>query len=653
MGEARLISAPRLLAAVLTAAAVLACTSVAGAEPRHGLSIFGDLKYGPDFKHFDYVNPDAPKGGRMVTMGTGGASTFDTFNQFILKGDAAQGLDGLFDTLMVRAQDEPDAVYGLVAQTADVASDGKSVTFKLRPEAKFSDGTQVTAEDVVFSFNILKEKGHPSIGITLRDVETAEALDPETVRFTFKGDLTRDLPIACAQIPVLSKAYYAKEKFEETTLKPPLGSGPYLIKSFKPGTFVLYERRKDYWAKDLPVNKGRFNFDEIRYDYYRDRNIELEAIKSGQFDFREEFSSVAWATGYDIAAVREGRLIKTSLPDSRPSGAQGYFINTRRDKFKDPRVRQALDLVFDFEWSNKKLFYGLYKRTTSYFENSDMMASGMPGPGELALLEPYRDRLPKEVFGEPYSPPVTDGSGNNRDNLKKAQELLKQAGWTISQETVADPNCGFYCKVLTAVGLKARPSRSIARNAKGEPLTIEFLDFESNFERITVPFTENLRRIGIDATWRLVDPAQYERRVKSFDFDITTQRYALRLTPGVELRGYWGSDAAKLDGSFNLSGIADPVVDGLIDKVMAAKSRDELVNATRAIDRVLRWSHYWVPHWYKASYGIAYWNKYSHPAVQPKYDAGILDTWWYDEKKAARLASGQSDAKSQQPPAKP
>lgn len=625
----------------------------AHAEPRHGLAIFGELKYKPDFQHFDYVNPDAPKGGRMVTMGTGGASTYDTFNQYILKGDAAQGLDGLFDTLMTRAQDEPDAVYGLVAQTADVAADGRSVTFKLNPQAKFSDGTKITADDVVFSFKTLKEKGHPSIGITLRDVASADVIDPDTVRFNFKGDLTRDLPISVAQIPVLSKAYYAKEKFEETTLKPPLGSGPFLIKSFNPGSYVLYERRKDYWAKDLPVNKGRFNFDELRYDYYRDRNIELEAIKSGGFDFREEFSSVAWATAYDIAAVREGRLIKTSLPDNRPSGAQGYFLNTRREKFKDPRLRQALALVFDFEWSNKKLFYGLYTRTTSYFENSDMKASGPPSPDELALLEPFKDKLPKEVFGAPYVPPVTDGSGNNRDNLKKAQDLLREAGWSISQEDVVDPTCGFFCKILTAVGLKSKPSRTVARNAKGEPLSIEFLDFEANFNRITLPYVENLRRIGVDASWRLVEPAQYERRVKAFDFDATTQRYSLRLTPGVEMLGFWGSAAAKMDGSFNLAGIADPVVDALIDKVMAAKSRAELVTATRAIDRVLRWSHYWVPHWYKASYGVAYWNKYSRPAIQPKYDAGVLDTWWYDDKKAEVLASRQPEKKPEQEPPKP
>jgi len=434
------------------------------------------------------------------------------------------------------------------------------------------------------------------------------------VRYTFKDTLTRDLPIIVAQLPVLSKAYYSKQPFEETSLKPPLGSGPYKIKDFKPGTYVTYTRRNDYWAKDLPVNRGRYNFDEIRYDYYRDRNIELEALLSGQFDFREEFSSGAWATRYDIPAVREGRLITVVLPDQRPSGAQGYFINTRRDKLKDPRVREALDLVFDFQWSNKKLFYSLYKRTTSYFENSDMKASGKPSPEELALLEPFKHKLSPEVFGEPYTPPVTDGSGNNRDNLKKARDLLIAAGWTPGPD-------------------------HMLHNAKGETLTIEFLEFEAMFERITVPYTDNLKRIGVDASFRLIDPAQYERRVKSFDFDVTTQRYSLRLTPGVELKSYWGSEAAKIDGSLNLPGINDPVVDALIDKAMAAKSRAELVTAMRAIDRVLRAGHYWVPQWYKAVHNIAFWDRYAWPKVQPKYDDGIVDTWWYDDAKAAKLSN--------------
>ncbi|HPG88822.1 MAG TPA: extracellular solute-binding protein, partial [Hyphomicrobium sp.] len=548
----------------------------------------------------------------------------DSFNDYILKGDAAHGLELQFDSLMVRAQDEPDAVYGLIAQSADVAADGLSVTFKLRTDAKFADGTPVTADDVAFSFTTLKDKGRPEFKLTLRDVVSAEAIDPATVHYTFKGALVRDLPIVVAMLPVLSKTYYETENFEETTLKPPLGSGPYAIKDFRPGTYVAYKRREDYWAKDLPVNRGRFNFDEIRYDYYRDRNVELEAIKSGQLDLREEFTSVNWATGYDIAAVKDGRLIKDTLDDQRPSGAQGYFINTRRDKFKDVRVREALDLAFDFEWSNKKLFYGLYKRTASFFENSDMMAQGLPSPEELALLTPYKDKLPTAVFEAPYIPPVSDGSGNNRDNLKKARDLLIAAGWTAGNDR-------------------------FLRNAKGETLDIEFLMFEPMFERITGPYSDNLKRIGINATLRMVDPAQYERRMKSFDFDSSVQRYALRLTPGIELRSFWGSEAAKIDGSFNLAGISDEVVDALADKVMAAKSRTELVTATRAIDRVLRSGHYWVPHWYKASHTIAYWNKFSRPAQKPPYDPGIIDTWWYDSAKAEALGSGQKSGASPQP----
>ena len=617
---------PQILKCLLVAA-ISVVASAALAEPRHGLSVFGDLKYAAGFKNFDYVNPDAPKGGRLVTMGTAGATTFDTFNGYILKGDAAQGLETLFDSLMTRANDEPDAVYGLIAQSAEVAADGLSVTFVLRPEAKFSDGTPVAADDVVTSFTLLKDKGHPSIAITLRDVVSAEAINAATVRYTFKGELVRDLPMIVATLPVLSKAHYTAEKFEETSLKPPLGSGPYKIKAFNPGTYVSYERRLDYWAKDLPVNRGRYNFDEIRYDYYRDRNVELEAIKSGQFDVREEFTSVNWATGYDIPAVKDGRLIKDILPDDRPSGAQGYFINTRRDKFKDVRVREALDLAFDFEWSNKKLFYGLYKRTTSFFENSDMMASGAPPPEELKLLEPFKDKLAPAVFEAPYTPPVTDSSGENRANLKKARDLLIAAGWTPGSDR-------------------------LLHNAKGETLDIEFLMFEPMFERITGPYADNLKRIGINATLRMVDPAQYERRMKAFDFDMTTQRYSLRLTPGVELRGYWGAEAAKTDGSFNLAGISDPVIDALADTVVAAKSRAELVTATRAIDRVLRAGHYWVPHWYKASHALAYWNKFSRPATKPKYDPGVLDTWWFDSEKAQALASAQPAAPAQQSPQK-
>ncbi len=593
---------------VLTLAALLVAAAPVLAEPRHGLSAFGDLKYPPDFSHFDYVNPDAPKDGRLSMIGTAGLTTFDSFNNYILKGDPAQGLAFLFDSLMTRALDEPDAVYGLVASSAEVTPDGKSVVFHMRPEAKFADGSPVTAEDAAFSFETLKEKGHPSLAIPLRDVVKAEALDPHTVRYTFEGDLTRDLPRIVATLPLLSKAYYTEHPFKQTSLDRPLGSGPYKIADFKPGTNVTYKRRPDYWAKDLNVNRGRFNFDELRYEYYRDRTLELEGLLSGIFDLREEFTSVNWATSYNVPAVKDGRLIRLTLPDDSPSGAQGFFINTRRDKFKDPRVREALGLAFDFEWSNKNLFFGLYDRTHSFFQNSDMMAVGPPSAEELKLLEPFRDRLPQEVFGKPYLPPVTDATGRNRENLRRAKELLNAAGFKGYQEP-----------------------------GEGKVLDVEILIFDPSFERIINPYIQNLKKIGINASLRRVDPAQYVRRTESFDFDMTTQRYTLNLTPSVELKSYWGSEAAGIDGSANLAGITDPVIDALIDKVVAAKTRDELVTATRAIDRVLRAGHYWVPHWYKASHNLAFWNKFSRPAIKPKYDRGVIATWWYDPEKAATL----------------
>lgn len=597
-------NAAAIWAGTLVSAAFLLATA-SGAEPRHGLSVFGDLKYPAGFTHFDYANPDAPKGGRLSMIGTAGRITFDSFNNNILKGDAAQGLAYLFDSLMTRAFDEPDAVYGLVAKSAEVAPDGMSVVFHLRPEAKFADGSAVTADDVAFSFDTLKEKGHPNFGLSLRDVTKAEALDAQTVRYTFKGELTRDLPLIVAELPILSKAYYTAHPFDQTSLEPPLGSGPYAIADFKAGTYVTYKRRPDYWAKDLNVNRGRFNFDELRYEYYRDRNLELEGLLSGTFDLREEFTSLDWATRYNVPAVKDGRILRQTLPDDSPSGAQGFFINTRRDKFKDPRVREALDLAFDFEWSNKNLFFGMYERTASFFENSDMKATGLPSADELKLLEPFRDRLPPQVFGMPYAPPVTDGTGRNRNNLRRAKELLTAAGYGGAQ-------------------------------SGGKVLDVEILTFSPSFERIIVPYIGNLKKIGVNASLRRVDPAQYERRVKSFDFDMTTQRYTLRLTPGIELKSYWGSEAAGLDGSFNLAGIKDTVIDALIDKVLKARSRTELLTATRAIDRVLRAGHYWVPHWYKAAHHLAFWNKFSWPATKSKYDRGVIATWWYDPEKAAK-----------------
>jgi len=614
-------------ALALVAAVAAVAHPASAAEAKHGLSAFGDLAYPADFDHFDYVNPDAPKGGTFSLIGWGGVTTFDSLNNFILKGDAAQGLDLLFDTLMTRAADEPDAVYGLVAESAEVADDGMSVTFKLRPEAQFSDGSPITADDVVFSFEALKEKGHPIYAQTLRDVVKAEALDPHTVRYSFKGTLTRDLPLTVAGLPILSKAYYATHDFAATTLDPPLGSGPYTVGEVKQGRTIVYERNPDYWGMDLPVNRGRWNFDKIRFEYFRDRTAAMEAFKAGTYDFREEFTSKVWATEYDFPALRAGKVKKEVLPDETPSGTQGFFLNTRRPQLKDPRVREALDLAFDFEWTNRNLFYGLYTRTESFFENSTMKAEGAPSAAERTLLENLGVPVPAEALGAAYVPPKTDGSGQIRNQLEQAGKLLDEAGWTIKD------------------GKRV--------NAQGEPLKLEILNFEPAFERVTAPFIKNLQRLGIDASMRMVDPAQYQRRLKTFDFDITTERYSMQNTPGVELASYFGSKAASIDGSLNLAGISDPAVDALIDKVIAAKSREELETAARALDRVLRAGHYWVPHWYKASNNIAYWDKFSRPETKPRFDRGVLDTWWYDTGKAAKLASAAPGAVQAQAPATP
>src|SRR5581483_2924283 len=579
--------------------------------PRHGLSSFGELKYPADFQHFEWVNPNAPKGGRLATIGTAARGTFDSFNAFILKGDPAQGLELVYDSLMTRAYDEPDAVYALVARSAEVASDRNSVTFHLRPEARFADGSALTADDVAFSFAVLKEKGHPVYRVQLRDVAKAEVLDAHTVRFTFTGRETRDLPLVVAGLPILSKAYYAAREFDQTTLERPLGSGPYAVGDFKQGSFVSYKRRADYWGKDLPVNRGRYNFDEVRFEYYRDRTAALESFKSGAFDLREEFTARDWATGYDIPAVRDGRMLLLTLPDESPSGAQGFFLNMRRAKFSDVRVRKALDYAFDFEWTNKNIFYGLYARTESFFENSDMKASGKPGPDELALLEPLRTQLPDEVFGEVYKPPVSNGSGQDRKLLREAGRLLDEAGWQVK------------------AGKRV--------NAKGDVLDVEFLITDPAMERILTAYVSNLQAVGVQASIRRVDPAQYERRLKSFDFDVVGTRFSLRLTPGLEVRSFWGSEAAKTEGSFNLAGISDPAVDALISRLSDAKSREELKTATRALDRVLRAGHYWVPQWYRPYHYIATWDRFGRPAVKPRYERGIIHTWWYDADKAAKL----------------
>jgi microcin C transport system substrate-binding protein len=584
----------------------------AASERKHGLSAFGDLAYPANFDHFNYADPNAPKGGTFSLVGWGGVATFNSLNNYILKGDAAQGLELLFDSLMTPAADEPDAVYGLVAESAEVADDKMSVTFYLRPEAKFADGSPLTADDVVYSFEALKTKGHPIYHQMLEDVVKAEALDAHTVRYTFKGDLVRDLPLTVAGLPIFSKAYYATHAFDQTTLDPPLGSGPYVVDSLAQGRTVTYRRNPNYWAKDLPVNRGRWNFDKIRFEYFRDRTASMEAFKAGAYDFREEFTSKVWATEYDFPALRDGRVKKEVLPDETPSGTQGFFLNTRRHALKDPRVRKALDLAFDFEWTNRNVFYGLYTRTVSFFENSTMKAEVTPSDAERALFTNLGVPVSDEALGPAYVPLKSDGSGQDRNLLVEAGKLLDKAGWTIKN--------------------------GVRVNDKGEPLKLEILFFEDVFQRLVSPYVKNLKLLGIDARMRMVDPAQYQQRLKDFDFDTTTERYQMRNTPGVELRSYFGSQAAQMTGSLNLAGISDPAVDALIERVIAAKSRDELNTAARALDRVLRAGHYWVPHWYKPSFNVAYWDKFSRPAVKPRFDRGILDTWWYDEAKTAKLA---------------
>ncbi|HET9903358.1 MAG TPA: extracellular solute-binding protein [Xanthobacteraceae bacterium] len=583
---------------------------------RHGLSAFGDLKYPADFAHFDYVNPNAPKGGVFSQIGPSRAYnqsflTFNSLNSFILKGDGAQGMQLTFATLMARALDEPDAVYGYAARAVRVSADGTLYRFLLRPEARFHDGTPLTAQDAAFSLNVLKEKGHPIIAQMLRDMEGAEAEDAATLAVRFAPSRARDVPLFAATLPIFSRAYYANRPFDETTLDVPLGSGVYKVGRFEPNRYIEFVRVKDWWGAALPVMRGQFNFETVRFEYFRDREVGFEAFTAKAYLFREEFTSRVWATRYDFPAIRDGRVKREVLPDDTPSGAQGWFINTRREKFKDPRVREALIDAFDFEWTNKNIMYGSYERTHSVFQNSDMMAKGRPGPEELALLEPFRGRVPDDVFGEPFVPPVSDGSGQDRRLLRRASQLLREAGWTI------------------------KDGRRV--NEKGEQLSVEFLIDEPTFEPHHMPFIKNLGTLGIHATLRLVDPVQFRRRVDGFDFDLTVERFTFSTTPGDALRGYFSSRAASTPGSQNLAGIADPAVDRLIEAIVGAKSRAELVVACRALDRVIRAGRYWIPHWYKASHWIAYWDVYHRPPVKPRFARGVLETWWYDPAKAAKL----------------
>jgi microcin C transport system substrate-binding protein len=588
-----------------------------GAE-MHGMSAFGDLKYPADFHHFDYVNPAAPKGGVFSLIPPTRAYnqsffTFNSLNAYILKGEGAQGMDMTFVSLMARAGDEPDAMYGLAAKSVRISPDKLNYSFTIRPEARFHDGTKLTAHDVAFSLNTLKEKGHPLILVQLRDFVKAEALDDATVAVTFAPKRARDVPLYVAGLPIFSKAYYATRPFDESTLDTPLGSGPYKVGRYEANRYIEYDRVKDWWAADLPVNRGSYNFDTVRYEFYRDRDVAFEGFTGKNYLFREEFTARIWATRYDFPAIRDGRVKRETLPDETPSGGQGWFFNTRRDKFKDPRVREAFCYAFDFEWTNKTVMYGAYARTCSPFQNSDMVATGPPAPEELKLLEPFRGQVPDEVFGEPFVPPVSDGSGQDRALLRKAQQLLQAAGLPVKDGKRLLPN--------------------------GEVFTVEFLLDEPSFQPHHAAFIKNLVQLGIDAGIRLIDAVQFRARVEAFDFDVAIERLTMSATPGDSIRPYFSSEAAATKGSYNLAGIANPAVDALIEKIIAAENRSDLTFACRALDRVFRAGRYWVPQWYNTSHRLAYWNQFSHPAKSPRYasGAGVRDNWWYDAAKAAKL----------------
>jgi microcin C transport system substrate-binding protein len=602
----------RLLTAVCIACSLFAASAATAADQTykgHGIAMHGDLKYGPDFKHFDYANPDAPKGGELRRYGLG---TFDSFNPFIIKGNPDLGSAQIYDTLLTPSADEPFSEYGLVAETIETPADRSWVIFTLRPQARWHDGKPVTPEDVIWTFDTLRTKGSPAYRAYYANVAAVEKVGDRGVKFTLAPGENRELPLILGQLPVLPKHYWQGRDFEQSTLDPPLGSGPYKIDKFEPGRWSTYRRVPDYWGKDLPVNRGRDNFDVLRWDYYRDMTVALEALKAGAYDLRLEASSKDWATAYDVPAVRDHLLIKDEIKHDRPAGMQGYAFNLRRPLFQDRRVREALGYGFDFEWANRTLFYGQYTRTRSYFDNSELAANGIPSGAELKVLEPFRGKIPDAVFTTEYQPPVTDGSGNMRDNLRKASELLKAAGWSI------DPNT----KKLT--------------NAQGQPFEFEILLVDPAYERITLPYAKNLERLGITARVRTVDTAQYKKRNDDFDFDVVMQVWPQSLSPGNEQRGYWTSAYADQPGSPNLSGLKDPVIDSLVESVITAPDRASLVARTHALDRVLQWGFYVVPNWYIAYDRYAYWDKFGRPAITPSQGAQV-DTWWIGPQKAAAL----------------
>ena len=578
----------------------------------HALSMFEDLKYGPDFTHFDYVNPNAPKGGEMRLAWIG---TFDNLNAFTLKGVAGAGTLMIYNRLLTKSLDEPFTEYGQLAETIECPPDRSWVKFTLRQQARWHDGRPVTAEDVAFTFDTLVTKGIPFYRSFYADVSAVEVLDERAVKFSFAGGVNPELPLIIGQMRVLPKHYWEGRDFEETTLEPPLGSGPYKIEAVDPGRSIVYRRVEDYWGRDLPVHKGRHNFDTVRYDYYRDATVAVEALKAGEFDFRIAGEAREWSTAYeDLPAVEQGRLVKQMIAHQVIRGMEGFCFNTRRDKFADPQVRRALAYAFDFEWTNANLLYGLFARSGSYWNNSELGASALPAGEELHILQEYRGRIADEVFTAAYEPPQTDGSGNARKNLRTAREMLAQAGWRVVDN-------------------------KLTHRESGEVMSIEFLLVSPTFERIIGPMQKNLSRLGIESRIRTVDSSQYQNRLQEFDYDVVVAYWRQTLSPGNEQRNFWSSEAAAFEGSRNYAGIADPVVDELVERIIAAESRQKQVALTRALDRILLWGHYVIPGWHSRNYRLVYWDKFGKPAEPPPNGLGFPDTWWYDVERAARVES--------------
>ncbi|MCC2110742.1 MAG: ABC transporter substrate-binding protein [Hyphomicrobiales bacterium] len=600
----------------------LARISAARAEQavRHGLSVFGELKYPANFARFDYVDPGAKKGGKLAYTASDwafnqNALTFNTLNGYVLKGDAPPRLELLFDSLMVRALDEPDAVYGQLAESVAISDDGNTYRFALRPEARFHDGSAVTAADVAFSLLLLKEKGHPNISQTVRAMENAFADDERTLVVTFAPEKSRDLPLIVAELPVFSKAYWQERDFEASTLEPPLGSGPYRIKAVNPGRSISYERVPDYWGRDLPVSVGRHNFDEIRYEYFRDSTVELEAFKADQFDWRVESTAKVWATAYDFPAVKDGRVIQELFPERGRGLMVGFIPNLRREKFQDPRVRRALSYAFDFEEMNRTIFYNQYERINSYFYGTDLASSGLPESRELEILETVRGEVPEEVFTTSFANPVVPDQGALRDNLREAVRLFNEAGYEFRGGKMVDAKTGV-------------------------PFTIEYLLNGPSFEKVALRYRESLSRIGIELSVRMVDSSQYVNRVRSGDFDMIYTGWAQSLSPGNEQWDFFGSKAADRPGARNWGGIKNEAVDKLIERLVFATDRDDLIAATHALDRVLLWNHYVVPGWTLPKARIARWDRFGRPEMLPYYsEPGFPDVWWYDSERAAKTGA--------------